>query len=176
MAIGKKNGLDPDSFFTVAQELIHQTGYVTGKSDEAHYWKTLRGKTGIPGADQEYRKEILKRFVLRDQMLRVVKTLRSSGMITAILSDQTNWLDEINKRSPFYYHFDFVFNSYVLKKSKRDPSVFKDVCTLIGIKPRQAIFVDDNITNTKNAESAGLRTIHFLNVKDFEKELANLLR
>lgn len=176
MAIGKRNGLDPDRFFTIARELIYETGFITGSSDEAHYWSALRKKTGIRGSDREYRREILDRFVLREKMIRIAKEVRSRGLITAILSDQTNWLDEINRRSPFFRYFDFVFNSYVLKKSKRDPSVFKGVCSIIGVMPREALFVDDNSNNIRTAQAAGLKTILFRETGDFERTLAEILR
>jgi len=171
MAIGKRNGLDPDRFFTIARELIYQTGYVTGSSDEAHYWDSLRKATGIRGRGKDYRREILDRFVLREKMITIVKGVGSRGLITAILSDQTNWLDEIDRRSHFYRHFDFVFNSYVLKKSKRDPSVFKDVCSIIGIMPREALFADDNIDNIKNAQATGMETILFRETGQFARTL-----
>jgi putative hydrolase of the HAD superfamily len=161
IAIAKRNGLDPDQFFSIARELIHQTGYVTGTCDEARYWDTLRKATGIKGSDSALRRTILARFALRDRMIRIVKKVGALGLITAVLSDQTNWLDEINHKNPFYRHFDFVFNSYVLKKSKRDISLFPGVCAIAGVKPREALLIDDDLENTKRAQAAGLRTVLF---------------
>jgi putative hydrolase of the HAD superfamily len=37
-AIGIQNGLNPDSFFMTAAELIYQTGYVTGR---CFLWMTM---------------------------------------------------------------------------------------------------------------------------------------
>ena len=34
-AIAEKNGLDPDLFYETAKELIYESGYVTGRSDES---------------------------------------------------------------------------------------------------------------------------------------------
>lgn len=176
IVIGKRNGLDPDQFFSSARELIHGTGYVTGTTDEAHFWDTLRKATGIKGSDKELRRKILDRFALRERMLGIVRNVRSLGLITAILSDQTNWLDEINRRSPFYRYFDFVFNSYVLKKSKRDASVFTEVCAIVGVKPREALFVDDDVENTKKAQAAGMRTILFRETGEFERALRAMIQ
>jgi len=113
--------------------------------------------------------------VLREKVLRIVKKISFAGLITAILSDQTNWLNEINEREPFYHLFDFIFNSYDIKKSKRDPSVFGDVCSVMGLKPDEAVFVDDNAANIKNASDAGLRIIHFINVNQFEREIEEIM-
>lgn len=175
-AIGKGKGLDPDDFYKTSSELVYQTGYITGKADERTYWKALREKTGIKGEDQEFREEILKRFQLRPEMIEVVETIKSSGLTTAILSDQTNWLDELDQRTPFHHHFDYVFNSFHLNKTKKDPSVFKDVCALLGVRPEEALFVDDNLENVKRAMNQGLRTIHFKGVCKFRTAIRRFVQ
>jgi len=170
-AIAKEKGLDPGDFYKISSDLVYQTGYITGGCDEHSYWSILRQKTGAKGDDQEFREEILKRFKLRPEMMAVVEQIRSSGLIVAILSDQTNWLDELDQRTPFHHHFDYVFNSYHLKKTKRDPSIFRDVCALLGVRPKQVLFADDNMENVKRAVSRGLRAIHFKSVSEFQMEI-----
>jgi len=170
-AIGRQNRLDPDYFFMIASKLVYDTGYITGTADETAYWDALRKKTGITGSDKELRGKILKRFILRPDMIKYVERLKASGVVTAVLSDQTNWLDDINKKTPFYQYFDHVFNSFRLKKSKKDPSVFRDVCSAMGFKPDEVVFVDDNIENIGRALNEGLNTIHFRDMKDFENKL-----
>jgi len=170
-AIRKEKGLDSEDFYKISGELVYQTGYITGGCDEHSYWKAVRKKTGVKGTDQEFREEILKRFKLRPEMTAVVEEIKSSGLIVAILSDQTNWLDELDQRTPFHHHFDYVFNSYHLKKTKRDPSIFKEICSLLGVRPKEVLFVDDNMANAKRAASQGLRAIHFRGVGEFQLEI-----
>ena len=100
-------------------------------------------------------------------MLRVVDELRSKGFVVAILSDQTNWLDELDARMPFYHAFDHVFNSYKIHKSKRDSSVFRDVCSALGLKPEEVLFIDDNEGNIARAREEGLKVVHFNDVVSF---------
>jgi len=109
-------------------------------------------------------------------MMEVVKKIKSSGLIVAILSDQTNWLDDLNQRTPFYQHFDHVFNSFYLKKTKRNPSLFRDICVQLGLKPEEILFVDDSPDNIKRAASEGLKTIHFKGVSEFEKEIQKFIK
>jgi putative hydrolase of the HAD superfamily len=175
-AIGKEKGLHPEDFYEIAGELVYQIGYVIGNSGENSYWNAVREKTGVRGDDKEFREEILKRFKLRTDMMEVVEKIRSSGLIVAILRDQTNWLDELDQRTPFHHHFDYVFNSFHLKKTKRDPSIFRDICAVLGVQPREAIFVDDNLENIKRAVSQGLRTIHFKDVGMFKKEIERFVK
>jgi putative hydrolase of the HAD superfamily len=93
----------------------------------------------------------------------------------AILSDQTNWLDELDQRTPFHHHFNYVFNSFHLKKTKRDPTIFRDVCALLGARPEEVLLVDDNLENVKRATSQGLRAIHFKGAREFQIEIQKFL-
>jgi putative hydrolase of the HAD superfamily len=170
-AIAKEKGLDPEDFYEMAGNLVYQMGYVIGRSDEHSYWNAVREKTGVKGDDQEFREEILKRFKLRPEMMEVVDKIKSSVLIVAILSDQTNWLDELDQRTPFHHHFDYVFNSFHLKKTKRDPSIFRDICNILRVQPEELLFVDDSLENIKRAASQGLRTTHFKGVSEFQIEI-----
>ena len=175
-AIGEKYGLDPEDFFVTAGELVYQTGYVTGGTDEARFWNAVREKTCIAGDDAQLRVEILRRFVLRPEMLKLVEEIRLTGIITAILSDQTNWLHEINRKTPFFDYFDYVFNSFEMKKGKRDPSIFRDVCSAMGLRPAEVLFIDDNGDNINRALAEGLSAILFRGIGSLPSEIENLLR
>jgi len=169
--IGKERGFNPEDFYNSTAELVYQTGYVSGTSGEHSFWEAVRKKTGVKEDDEVLREEILKRFKLRPEMMQMVDRLKSSGLTVAILSDQTNWLDELDRRTPFHDHFDHVFNSFHLKKTKRDPSIFRHVCAVLGVHPEEVVFVDDNPGNIERASSQGLRTIHFKGVSEFRKEI-----
>lgn len=174
-AIGKKHGLNNDDFYTVSSELVYQTGYVTGFSNESQFWNAVRERTGINDADDSLRAEILNRFILRPEMLKLVEELRARGLITAILSDQTNWLDEINAKTPFFHLFDYVFNSFKLHKGKRDPSIFPDACSAMGLKPEEIVFVDDNRGNIDRALAEGVNAVHFKHGDDLQVYIKNLI-
>ena len=169
MANGKKNGLDPTTFFGTVDKIIFETGYLTGKADEAAFWYAVRRDTGIQGSDAEFSNEILSRFVLRPDMIASVDSLRSKGLLISMLSDQTNWLEEIDSATGLFQHFDKVFNSFRIHKSKRDATVFKDVCESLGVKPEEALFVDDNSNHINRAKEQGLQTIHFVSFEEYEK-------
>lgn len=174
-AIGKQNGLDPKVFFTVVDSLIYETGYLIGTAGEPEFWNAVRSRTGITGDDESLKEEILQRFVIRPDMLLAADSLRNRGVRVAMLSDQTNWLDEIDERTLLFRHFDRVFNSYHIHKSKRDASVFADVCSALDTLHEQALFIDDNINHIIRAQHQGLQTIHFTTRDDFKKQLQDYL-
>jgi HAD superfamily hydrolase (TIGR01509 family) len=174
-AIGMENGLDPDEFFRTVDALIYETGYLIGRADEALFWNAVRSSTGIRRTDAELKNEILKRFALRPEMLASVDRIRSKGLIVAMLSDQTNWLDEIDHETELFRHFDRVFNSYRTHKSKRDASVFRDVCTELGVKTEETLFIDDNIDHIKRAREQGVQTIHFSGIAEYKQQIRNFI-
>jgi putative hydrolase of the HAD superfamily len=169
--IAGMNGLDPEEFFFVARNLIYDTEYVTGKIDEHGYWEEVRLKTKVRNDDKELRREILNRFALRLPMVEEIKRTKATGVMVALLSDQTDWLDELNGRTPFYHYFDHIFNSFDMKKSKRDATLFDDVAEQLAVKPREILFVDDTSENVERAQARGWKTLHFTSVENFRKAL-----
>jgi len=171
-AIARDNNLAAAPFFHTATETIYACGYVTGKSTEHAYWQLLRSQTGITGEDQALTEAILSRFTLRPKMLAAVRALRKQGLNPVILSDQTDWLDRLNQRQPFFHEFSRVFNSYHLGKTKREPSLFTDILAALGVEPRLTLFVDDNQGHIDRAAALGLETHLFQNEELFFADLA----
>lgn len=169
--IARKNSLNTAAFYAAADSLIYETGYLTGKAGESDYWDAIRKRTGVRGTDGEFRDEILKRFVLRPRMIRCVDFLRSKGFRVVILSDQTNWLNEVNEKEEFFRHFDRVLNSSETHMSKRNASTFEAICRVLGVKPEETVFIDDNKDHIQRAAEQGLNTIRFTSFSDFEKEM-----
>jgi len=160
--IGRANGLDPETFFETAGETAYETGYVIGRIDEHAYWQEVRKRTGIKGSDAELRRELLDRFEIRPWMIEIVRRVRNQVREVSILSDQSNWLDELNEQHDFFKEFDQVFNSYHLGKGKRDPTLFSDIARSLRVKPSEIVFVDDNEGHIERARSHGLHGILFV--------------
>ena len=169
--IAIRNGLDETAFYGLALELIHATGYLTGHSDEHTFWQAIRDRTGIMEEDSTLRNDILSRFILRQWMFDIVKKLKASGVGVAILSDQTNWLDELNERDAFFKFFDVVFNSYHLGKSKVDLTHFTDTISRLGRSPEKILFIDDTGAHCETAHKAGIHAIQFVDRESFIKDI-----
>src|SRR5208283_2518538 len=102
MEIGRAYGFDPDEFYLTVETLIIESGYLIGHADECAFWDVVRLKTGIVASDAVLRNVIIKRFKIRSEMIRYANRLRSKGLIDAMLSDQTKWLDKIDRRKNLY--------------------------------------------------------------------------
>lgn len=174
-AIAANNGLDGESFLPLAYELVYETGYVRGLAEEHVYWQALRDATGIETDDRALRETIISCFILRPLMLDHARSLRSRGFLVGILSDQTDWLDEIESKNHFFRFFDRVFNSFYIKESKRDASLFQWIEEELQVKGREIVLVDDNPSNVRLAADQGWNSMLFVDPGDFSQGMDALL-
>ena len=173
-ALGRAQGLDPEATMRTATDLCYATGYVNGRTDEATWWNAVRAATGMTGSDAALRAEIMTRFTVRPDMLRAADAVRAAGLRTAILSDHTNWLEEIDAAHGVYRHFDRVFNSFREGLNKRDPGFFTHAATIMGVDPARAAFFDDNAGHIGRATALGIHARLFTDRAAFRADLAAL--
>lgn len=157
--IAVRNGFDPDEFQSVVTEICFEGGYVSGKVSEAEFWEEVRRKTGLVEQSELLHLEILTGFAVRLWMLEVVDVIRASGVKTAILSDHTNWLEDLDFEHSIYSHFDRVFNSFREGLSKRSHDYFHHALRAMDVKPERSLFVDDNPSNLLRAGEVGMQTL-----------------
>ncbi|MDY6988615.1 MAG: HAD family phosphatase [Thermodesulfobacteriota bacterium] len=134
-AIAGRNGLEPEGFAGAGFELVYDTGYVLGRSDEGTFWKALRERTHISDSDSTLRNDILSNFRLRPWMVDLVKKLKQNGMCLAILSDQTNWLDELNSRQGFSDGLTTSSTATIWAKARRRSQFLKTYYRTWGFRP-----------------------------------------
>ena len=173
-AIAAKFGLDRKRFFQLANEAVYNSGYVTGLGSENDYWNEVRKHSGISAPDDELRQEILSRFIPRGWMLEAVRSMQHSGLVTAILSDQSDWLDQLDEQYHFFQYFDAVFNSFHLGKTKRDSTIFTDTVQALQVNTDEILFVDDNIGHIDRATAVGLQTHHYIVKEGFMEKIREL--
>jgi HAD superfamily hydrolase (TIGR01509 family) len=170
--IAQINGLDQDVFFNAISLGIYESGYLEGRATEQEFWEYLESLVNLPEPPEVIRKAIMDHFVVREWMLEIVDVLREAGVLVAMLSDQTNWLEELNQRYGFYTRFDRVFNSYRLGTSKYRPATYGVVLAELGLEPRQTLFVDDNPGHVRRASDLGLKTILYSGKENFLRNMA----
>lgn len=176
LSIGEANAIDPWIFYTSVVSIIAGCGYLTGEADEKTFWQEVRKQFVLQGTNEDLRDKIFSRFTIRGWMLETVKQLRDQNIITAILSDQTDWLDRLNNKDDFFKYFDRVFNSFYLKQSKHNGGkIYEMVLSEMNVPADSSLFVDDNESNIKKAKLKGLHTIHYKDRKSFETELCQIV-
>jgi putative hydrolase of the HAD superfamily len=134
----------------------------------------VKEQAGIEAEDEELRNEILTRFTPRQWMLDAIYSMQQQGIITAILSDQSDWLDTLDSQYNFFQYFNAVFNSYHLGKTKRDPSIFDDTLQALQVEAGETLFVDDNPGHIDRANGKGLQTHLYVDRAEYLARLEEL--
>jgi len=173
--IADANGLQGDSFMQTAADTVYDTGYITGKCSEDDFWNALKSKTGIRGENASLTRELMSHFILDDRMMDLVRRLKLKKLMVGILSDQTDWLDQLNARFNFFRYFDRVFNSYHVGKGKRDSSLFDDIAGVLKASPDRILFIDDDPGNIERARQKGWHGILYVDFDSFFPQIARLL-
>jgi putative hydrolase of the HAD superfamily len=159
--LARQQGLNPQAVHQAAADAIYESGYILGQGTVEEFWRILHAKTGLAGDSSALFQAVAAGFILRPRMFALVDALRAQGYITAILSDQSDWLDRLDSQLNFFRSFDRVYNSFHLGKGKRDASLFADVARDLGLVPHAIAFVDDDPGNVERARSQGIKGVLF---------------
>jgi putative hydrolase of the HAD superfamily len=174
--LAEKQALDARSMPEEGMKAAYDSGFVLGQGTVADFWELMRKRTGLEGADDFLSDRIIDGFQIRHWVIELVRSLRAKGYITGILSDQSHWLYELDSYDHFFKEFDYIYNSYELGKSKRDPTLFADVVNDLELQAGEVLFIDDNEENVKRAREAGLKAFLYVDHKTFIPEIGNVLR
>lgn len=158
-----------------AVETIYNSGYVNGHCDEKRFWKLLAQNSGIRFEVNTARETIIDGFTLRPEVVQYVQEIRQAGYHLVLLSDHTNWLDELDQRKPFFHLFHRIYSSYHVHKNKRDGTIFPYVLTNMGVKAQKVVFIDDNLGNIDLAKKIGLTGVHFTEIESVKNSLGSIL-
>ena len=113
---------------------------------------------------------------VRPPMLDAVRRLRDAGFKVAALTN--NWLldqDTTPAMEAFKTMFDVFVESSRVGLAKPDPAIYHLVLDELGIRPEQAVFLDDIGRNLKPARQMGMTTIKVQSVPAALAELEKLL-
>jgi epoxide hydrolase-like predicted phosphatase len=109
----------------------------------------------------------------RPAMLEAMQRIRARGLKTAALTN--NWRDENSEAGAreLRPHFDAFVESSIVGLRKPDPRIYQHACEQLGVRPAEAVFLDDIGRNLKAARQLGMATIK---VDDPDRALAELER
>jgi glucose-1-phosphatase len=173
-AIAHAAGRDQGEIWRVGLEAVWDSGYVYGRCLEGDFWKLFKARTGIEGDEKRWREDILSLFVVRPWMRRFADRLRELGVVTAILSDQTDWLRILDEKQNFSRHFDMVFNSFDHAMTKQEPAFFSLALRELEVEPDRTLFVDDNSGNVERARALGMHAVLYKDQEGFESDMMRL--
>ncbi|MFH0890697.1 MAG: HAD family phosphatase [Candidatus Liptonbacteria bacterium] len=118
--------------------------------------------------------EIKKEIIINKDLISFVKKLKARYKV-GLLSNFTHpWLSEIIAENNLWGLFDRHIISSEHKMVKPDPRIFQKILDMLGVKPEEAVFIDDRKMHTDGAKRVGLRTILFIDNVQLIEDLRGL--
>ncbi len=107
--------------------------------------------------------------------LEIVQELAESGVpLFAITNFGAEFWEGFRPTQPIFDLFQDIIVSGVEKLVKPDPAIYALALQRFGIRPGQAIFIDDNHANVISARENGFATHHFRDAASLRAELVAL--
>jgi putative hydrolase of the HAD superfamily len=154
----------------------HRHSYDLGFLNGPTYWQQISEDAGLSltGAEIErlIENDVLMWSTLNEQMLAWVYAVQDAGFRIGILSNMgEDLLKYMRQEFGWLGRFDHHTWSCELNIAKPDPAIYVHTCDKLGVKPEEALFVDDKSENIAAAESVGLEAILFTTVDSLRAEL-----
>lgn len=109
----------------------------------------------------------------RPQTLQWVDTARRNGLHTALLSNLPVPLREaLEHDCPWLPHFDVRTYSCSVRANKPDRAIYEECLRGLGVKPQEAVFLDDRRENIDGAGDLGIHGVWFQTAEGAAKQLA----
>jgi putative hydrolase of the HAD superfamily len=147
-----------------------------GRRTTADYWSAIGPRLGLRSARQieDFRRRYHADERINTQVVELLGRLCGSYKL-AVCSNSPPGLIHWLQAWKIDHLFDAVFCSGEEGIVKPDPAAYQATVTRLGVKPREAVFVDDALENVAAASEQGLVAIHFTDGPALETALAALL-
>jgi len=133
-----------------------------GLLNEDNFWLKFsqRINKSMPVNVKELARKLFnEHFELYEEVVNMLKNLKTNGYVTAVLSDTFPYMADITRARNGYDYFDKVYLScevgFVKPQKEFYELVVKDLVVLSG----ECIFIDDNEDNLLPAKKLGMKTV-----------------
>ncbi len=120
------------------------------------------------------REEFFAGDIVDRTLVENIRSLRGKYK-TGLISNAWSDLRDFVVREKFDDAFDKMIISAEVGAMKPDPRIFQIALDAFGVKPKEAVFVDDFYANIEGCEKVGIKGIHFKDAESTLKQLKELL-
>jgi putative hydrolase of the HAD superfamily len=170
-------GIQPDRFFALYG--TSRDPYDQGVISPEEYWEGFAKRAGAP-----IDRSVVAQLRILDtemwsstspEMMEWVDLLNESELTTAVLSNmQHDMAAYARKNFPWFAHLDHQILSCEIGLIKPDPAIFRETVKRVGVRPQEALFVDDREANVNAARGTGMVAIRFQSPKQLRDDLQEM--
>jgi putative hydrolase of the HAD superfamily len=166
--------MDPRTFLPIY--LQTRAPYDRGDLLPGEYWRKFAAQAAVsitPDAIAQARQLDLELWShINDAMILWVQQLHAAGFKTAILSNMpADMATHMRNNFGWIKHFDHLIFSGEVRSVKPEPAIYQRCIEVLGVKPAEALFIDDRDVNLEQARSTGIHGISFQSVEQLREDL-----
>ena len=168
------SGLAPEVFDTHYWK--HRLDYDRGTLNGRTYWQTIARDTGLmltpEQIDALIEQDVILWASVNPVMLDWVVRVRASGLKTAILSNMgEDLLAHMRKNFRWLDGFHHLTWSCELDTIKPEAAIYEHTLEKLGVKPEEALFLDDKPENVEGARRVGMHALLYRDAETLQDEL-----
>jgi putative hydrolase of the HAD superfamily len=150
--------------------------YDRGDVTPSEYWKGFGLEAGIKLGDAQV-EELDRRdcglwWGLDPVLLDWVDHLRADGIKAGVISNMFIGLaKQIRAGAPWLHRFDDYTISAEIGATKPDPAIYRHSLERLGVRPHEALFLDDRENNVEGARAIGMEGLVFTTPEKLRADL-----
>lgn len=146
-----------------------------GEIPEEEHWQNVMRMLKLPGGDyKDIQKEFFGGDIVDRTLLQFVKSLKPKYK-TGLISNAWSGLRQYILREKIDDAFDSIVISAEVGAAKPSAKIYQIALDQLGVKPKEALFVDDFIENIEACEKLGMKGIHFTDPESAIKQVKAFL-
>ena len=150
--------------------------YDEGKLTGFAFWQKLVRDAGLalpPDKIEELNQWDARMWTTENPaMLAWQLALKRRGLLTAILSNMgDNVLASVEREFDWIHRFDALVWSFQLHMAKPAPAIYLRTLQELGVRPEEALFLDDKLVNVEAARALGIQAMQFSTVERLRADL-----
>lgn len=162
-----KHGYKREGFFhEVADRLDH------GTINVQQFLQELSDRTGQ--STEEIFEEMEENAVVDQAVVELAMQLKKNYKIGLLSNAPSDFIRALMRDHDLEKHFDEIVISSEVGMAKPAPAIFELTLERMNVKPSEAIFIDDNKTNTDAAETIGIKGVVYTDVINLKSDLKEL--
>ena len=146
-----------------------------GEITSADHWASVVKRLKRPASELSLiRDEFFAGDIVDRTLVEYIRSLRGKYK-TGLISNAWSDLRDFVVREKFDDAFDKMIISAEVGVMKPEPKIFQFALEQFGVKPKEAVFVDDFYVNIEGCEKVGIKGIHFKDAESTLQQLKELL-
>lgn len=141
-----------------------------GQISTEEFSRTLSDKSGI--ASGQILPQIHSYIVIDQEILAYIKTLKKKYKLGLLSNSRASIIEKIINENGASELFDAIVISEEVGFIKPQKEIFEIALKELGVKPNEALFIDDRQSNVEGAEKLGISSFVYTKIGKLKEELA----